>query len=201
MLITIVAASTLPVTVAEAVQHCRAPENGDDDALIERALRAAIDYVQNHTTLVLAPTTFQYRLDQWGCEPIKLPRAPVRDVSAITYLDADGAEQTVNASYYSWDLTPDGAAIHFADTFSAPELRARRSGTVRITFEAGYDDPAASGSGDDPNLQLPELLKICVLMLTSHWYEHREAVSFDESHPVVLAAQSILDSPGIRIYR
>lgn len=199
MLITIAAPTTFPVTVAEASDHCRAPDNGDDNALVLRALKAAIDYVQRETNLILAPTTLQYRIDAWPCGGLILPKAPVRDVRAISYLDADGNEQTVADDQYYWDPVPEGAVVRFGDLFSAPALQPRRSGGVRIEFDAGFDDPGASASGDDPNLILPETLKIAVLMLTQHWYDNRGVVSFEPSHAVVLSAMSLLAQQ--RIYR
>lgn len=162
--ITILAATTLPVTLDEAKAHLRVDHDDENDK-IETELKASVEYVQTHTTLILAPTTLQCRLDDWpNCNEFTLPRGPVRDVTDFTYVDEDGIEQTVSTADYSWVLTDEGATITFGEDFDAPTLKSYRKGTVRVTFEAGFDDPAASGSGDDPNFKLPYLLRVAILM-------------------------------------
>lgn len=203
MLLTLVAATSLPVTLEEAKAHLRV-DHSSEDAVVERALRAAVAYVEQHTSLVLAPTTLQLRLNEWSWDclsrnEIHLPRAPVRDVTAVTYLDENDDEQTVDVADYSWERTPEGATILFDDGWSAPNLHARRKGAVRITFDAGFDDPAGSGSGDDPALEMPPTLPIAVLMLTGWWYERREAAGPDQTHPTIMAVEAILAQ--VRVYR
>jgi uncharacterized phiE125 gp8 family phage protein len=204
MLFTITAATSFPVSVEEASIHCRAPENGDDEAIVEGCLKAAVDFVQRHTSLILAPTTIQERLDDWpsNCNTgsdIVLSRGPVRDVTDIEYLDEDGTLQAMTSFDYSWERTPEGATITFNDDVTLPDLHATRKGSVRITFEAGYDDPNLTGSGDDPSLAIPETIRQTILMLTSFYYENREAVSKDQLHTVPMAAEMMLNQN--RVFR
>src|SRR3990172_7803964 len=115
MLITITPATSLPVTVEEAREYCRAPENGDDDVLLDGILRAAVEYAQNHCSVIFAPTTMQHRRDDWPsgwCCEIDLPRAPVRDVASIEYVDEDGAVQEVSALDWTWKRTPEIGRAH-----------------------------------------------------------------------------------------
>lgn len=193
-------ATTFPVTLAEASEHCEAPGNGDDNARVLRSLKAAIEYAERRTGLAFARRSYEYRLDEWPCTPeVLLPIAPVIDVLSVTYLDEGGDEIEIADDDWTWERTSDGATIVFGVDFDRPTLEDRRRGAVRISFEAGFDDPAESGSGDDPDLKLPETAKLAVLMLTAHWYENREAVSFQESFPVVVSANSLLDQ--MRVYR
>lgn len=206
MLIIVTAATTLPVTVAQAVTHCRAPEAGDDNVLIERALRAAVEYVEQQTCLVLQPTTLEYRMGCWpywsggfrrGHE-IDLPKKPVRDVVSVEYLDADDNLQTVATTNYSWRDTTEGAIVRFKNDYSFPVLSTENDEPVRITFIAGFDDPAASGSGDDPNRTLPQRAVEAVLLKTELGYE-RGGHSDDAAKQIMAALGSLLGQ--LRIYR
>lgn len=205
MLVAVTAATALPVTVEEAREWCHGPENGDDDTVIEVLLRTAIEFVEEKTGLALSARTFQYQLDGWPCWGrdnygiITLPRAPVRDVTDVEYIDEDGALQTVATDNWSWSRSDQGAYVWFSESYSFPSVKDRALGTVRITFDAGYDDPETSGSGDDPNLALPFRARAALRMLTSHWYENREAVSKDLMHPVVLSAEALMSQ--LKVYR
>lgn len=201
----VTAATTLPISVADARLQLAGPENGDDDAKIERALRAAIEFVEQATGLALSPQTLEYRLDTWplwcagyrrGYE-IDLPRKPVRDVVSIEYLDADNNLQTVAGANWSWRHTPEGATIRFLNTYSFPTLYVDSKETVRITFDAGFDDPEASGSGDDPNLALPPSAIEAVLLKAELLYD-RGAMSGDQAQQIEKALSSILGT--LRVY-
>lgn len=204
--IVIEAATTYPVSEAEATAYARAPENGDDAEQIGMAMKAATEFVQKHTNLTLQPTTFEERFCAWPFYAgvprylgiIPLSRVPVRDVEAVKYLDTDGNEQTVDEANWYWRRTSEGAEIRFKNNYSFPTVYDDDPEPLRVTYSAGYDDPTASGSGDDPNLALPETSRLVVLMLTSHWYEHREAAMAGETHAVVMGAKAILDS--IKVY-
>lgn len=208
MLITLIAATTVPVTLVQARAHVRAPENGDDDELVNRALHAAIAYAEQKTSLAFAPATYEYRLNEWPCygyqngrltNIIDLPLHPVRDVVEIAYLDENGVEQTIDEANWFWVRTPEGARVRFKSSYSLPTLYEEGDQQVRITFEAGFDDPAESGSGDDPALDLPPTLPIAVLMLTEHFYEHRGIVDAAEHYPLVTAADELLAK--LKVYR
>lgn len=159
------------------------PDENDHDQVVERALRAAIEFVEKRTSRALVPTTYVWSQDYWqnegpcagefiGACVLALPRGPVRDVIEVSYLDEDHAEQIVAEADYTWQARHDGAEIVFDDDFTEPSL-STRPGAVRVQFDAGYDDPATSGSGDDPNLHLPAQAELAVMMLTAHWFQHR----------------------------
>jgi hypothetical protein len=103
---------------------------------------------------------------------------------------------------YTWERSSEGARLEFVSDFSLPDLKAGRRGVVRITFDAGFDDPTQSGSGDDEDLKLSDDYKLCVLALASHFYNNREAVGDPGAGAQVavpMHCQSMLDQ--LRIYR
>lgn len=194
MLITVTAASALPVSVKDAGDQlgmCEA-ELADHGSLVERLIRSAASLVEAEAAITLQPTDFEQRLDSWPCGPMALETGPVRDVAEIAYLDADGNEQPLSASDWDWEPTSEGAVVWLRSGFAAPELQQLRRGAVRIRFAAGFNDPAASEG--DPRLDLPERARLAVLVLVAHWFRNREA----EGSPT-RAADRLINS--IRVYR
>lgn len=184
----------LPVTLAEAREHCRAPEDGTDDTLVERALRAAVSFFQDRTSLFLVPTEAQYRLDDWPCqEDLLIPYAPVREVRSIKYLDENNVEQTLAEANWTWERRDDGALISWSQLGEIPALSNTRRGAIRVDFQVGHDDPEDSGSGIDPAYTLPADAKICILMLTSHWYESRGLAVSEQINQVPMAVETLMN--------
>lgn len=199
MLIVLTDAQSLPVSATQMIAHCRAPEDGTDDDLLEAYQKAAVAYVEKHCGIVLQPKELQYRINCWPCGGIEIPAAPVRDVSKIEYLDENGILQEIDDSNWTWARTADGAVISFSSDYSLPELVEDQRDRVRVTFTAGFDDPSATGSGDDPAYTLPRQVVVLVLMLTSYWYDQREPVTKDGGFKLPLAAEAILAQ--LRVYR
>lgn len=187
-----------PIDVPSARSRLRMDAT-DEDVDLDRLIRTSAEVLEKHTGLVMGPTSFEYRADAWpACMEIKLPAAPVRDVSAVVYLDEDEAEQTLPASDWSWERTHEGATITLATGFSNPTVL-ERAGAIRVRFTAGFDDPSESGAGDDPDLVLPATAEMAMLFLVGHWNEHRESVAEGAMNHVpetfdLLASQ-------LRIYR
>lgn len=200
MLIPIAAATGLPVTIEQARAYCRAPENGDHDDQIMIALAAAVAFLENQAGVRLAPQTLQYRVDDWpGGTDVEIPAHPVRDIREVAYLGADGIEYLTADADWDWDFTAGGAVLRFVDGFAAPDLKPNRPGRVRITFDAGFDIPGESGSGDDPRLRLPPGAKAAVMMLTKHWYENPEGVASDPQNPIAVGTERLIAQ--FKVYR
>jgi len=180
MLKLITAATTLPVSVARAKERLRIDEPDDDDD-IEALIRAAMGVFEGRTNLVLQPSDWEVRLDRWPTcvdRCIFIPLAPARDVTGVSYIDEDGTEQSVAQSGDSWlwERTTEGALVWFSDAYTLP-IAATQPQAVRVQVSAGYDDPATSGSGDDPELVLPPQAELALLFLVGTWFESRESVA------------------------
>lgn len=189
--------SGLVVSVEDAKAHLIV-EHGDDDALIEGYIEAAQLVVEDQTQRMLRPGTFELRLDGWY-EPLCIPIVPIRDVTAIAYLDSDHDEQLLAGSDWSFETTPNGAEIWFADTFDAPTLSSRNL-PVRVRFSAGYDLEVASGSGDDPETSPDRRARQVILQIVAHWYAVREPVTVGNVvNEIPLAAERLMEQ--MRIFR
>lgn len=199
MLIVLTDADSLPVSAEQMIAHCRAPEDGTDDDLLEAYQRAAVAYVEKHCGIVLQPKEMQYRINCWPAADFEIPATPVRDVSKVEYLDENGILQEIDEANWTWTRTAEGARITFKSDYSLPELIEDQRDRVRVTFTAGFDDPSATGSGDDPAYTIPRQADVLIKMLTSYWYEQREPVTKDGGFKLPLAAEAILAQ--LRVYR
>jgi uncharacterized phiE125 gp8 family phage protein len=146
------------------------PPAHEDDLLIEIYLRAARQSVEKYTERVLVPTGLEYAVDRFPCGALKLPGAPLREVTGITYIDRDEVEQTLDPGAYS------------VDAYSEPGWLLVKAGTawpsaacvvnaVKIQYTAGYDGP--DSVDEHP---LPSPLQSAVLLTLGHLYENRESV-------------------------
>jgi uncharacterized phiE125 gp8 family phage protein len=197
MLKQIEAAGSKPVTIEELKAHCRI-DGSDEDAPLGIFLDSAIEFVSQRTGLALAPATYRNdSSDWWNC--LFLCVAPVREITSISYLDENGASVAIDPNLYRWERTDEGAKIEFLSSFIRPSVAAERSDAVQVEFDAGFDDPAATGSGDDPALVLPSRAKQAILLIAAHWYQNRESALQEDLKIAPLAAESLLAQ--LRIYR
>lgn len=198
MLKLIAAATTLAVSAARAKERLRIDE-ADDDADIEALIEAAMGVFEGRTGLVLQVSDWEWRGDRWPtCAPrcVAIPLAPVREVTGVSYIDEDGVEQSIAQSgdNWTWERTTEGAVLWFRSDFDLPTI-ANQHQAVRVQFSAGYDPPAQSGSGDDPELVLPPQAELALLFLVGTWFESRESVAkaqaFDVPHTFDLLIEKL----------
>ena len=100
-------------------------------------------------------------------QAIPLPLGPVQSVSSVTYLDSAGASQTLSPSLYV--LTGSGDRPWQVEQAYAAAWPGTRGGPATVTarFVAGYASMA----------DVPEQLRLAIMLLTSHFYENREPVN------------------------
>lgn len=153
------------------------------DAHLNALIGAATEHVEQYTRRSLITQTWRLTLDAFPCEII-LPRPPVQSVNSITYVDDDGATQTLSSSLYQVCLESSPARIVPAYNEVWPTVR-NIPEAVQVTYVAGYG--AASTN-------VPEQFKQVILLLVGHWFEHREAiVSGTSAAEVPLGAIHLMD--------
>ncbi len=104
-------------------------------------------------------------------------------MASVTYLDDEGAIQTVSTGDWFFDLTGGGAEIGFVSSWSPPwPLMIYRSGRIRVAFRAGYDDPETAGS--DSAYTRPPEVDLALLFLIGAWNDNREAVVAEQRYDV-----------------
>lgn len=153
-----------PVSRAMVKAHLRV-EHTDDDALIDIYIAAETSYAEDFTGRAFVSQTWVYSQDAFPgeCEPqvIELPLGKIISVDAVKYLDADGAEQTLDAALYDVDIASAPARIALAANASWPTTYDGLSG-VRVTVTAGTEDTGVSPSTPDvlKDIQLAIMLRV-----------------------------------------
>ncbi|WP_425404618.1 head-tail connector protein [Hwanghaeella sp.] len=147
MLRLVTAPAAEPVSLEEAKEWLYV-EHSDDDALISSLIRSARQEVERMTRRKLISQTLAQVLPCFPCGEIILEAAPVDAASVVvTYLDADGAEQTLNAPRVFerngvtrvWPNVNDG----WPETLEGADA-------VTVEFTAGWSDVAALEADAEP---------------------------------------------------
>lgn len=154
-----------PVTRDMVKAHLRV-EHDDHDALIDTYIAAETAYAEDFTGRAFVAQTWDWIQDAFPGECdvpqfIRIPKANVTAVSAVYYLDADGAEQTLDAARYDVDLSGDYARVVLAANASWPTTY-DGANAVRIRFTAGSEDSGVSPSTPDvmKDIQLAIMLRV-----------------------------------------
>ncbi len=158
----VTAVTSDPVSLAEAKAHLRVTE-GDEDALIVSYLIAARQYVEDYTGRQLSLVTYDFKMDDELCSEIVLPRPPLVSVTSVTYVDINGATQTLSSSLYRVDTGILFGRIVPAYQATYPSVRVQPD-AVTVRFQAGYS-------------QIPEPIRMAILLLVGQWYDNRSAVT------------------------
>lgn len=131
--------ATEPVSRAEAKRWLRIDDDvTDHDDEIDQLVSEARARAERVTGRALVTQTWKLRLDRFPCYDgavfVNLP--PLASVSSITYVDTDGATQTLSAALYQVDAYSQPGRIAPAYDESWPDTREQLN-AVTITFVAG----------------------------------------------------------------
>ena len=148
-------AAAEPVTLADAKNHLRVSDAGDD-ALIAGALAAAVRAIEARAGLAVMTQGWRLALDAAPEETLILPLAPVQSVDAVAVSGV-----AVDLSAYEVAVGAPGR-LRVAAPWPAP---ASPIGDITVDFTAGFASAA----------DVPAPLKQAALMLTAHFYENRES--------------------------
>ena len=165
----ITAPTSEPITLAEAKANLRVVFD-DEDTDIERMIRASRQMAEERMNRALMPQTLAFAADGFGCA-LRVPRPPLIEIDSLKYIDTDGAEQTMPDTGYLVDGFADPPTISAAPGTSWPATRAQ-SGAVVVQYQAGYADAAS----------VPEPIRQWMLLAINAFYEHRSAVSAEQTY-------------------
>lgn len=155
-----VAPTTEPVDIEE-VKAALKIEATDDAALVERYIRAARSHVESRTGTRLVTQTLALRADDWS-DLESLPVAPVQSVSSISYVDTDGATQTLATTVYEARLYGLSPAVVLKYNQTWPTIRS--GSLITVTVVAGY------GSAES----VPDEIAQAMLLMVGDLYAFRE---------------------------
>jgi uncharacterized phiE125 gp8 family phage protein len=153
MLIVTTAATVEPVTLTEAKAQLR--ETGTaNDTMIGALITAAREAVELETGRALAAAAYRWASTDAMAEVMRLPLWPVATLTAVSYEDADGARQTMDAADYSLDADRAQVTLELPDFGINPSF----SFTVSPT-------------------NIPVALKQAILLIVADLYANTEATS------------------------
>jgi uncharacterized phiE125 gp8 family phage protein len=163
--------SVLPI--AQFTDHLRVGTGFDDDGVqdgvLETYLRVAIAAVEARTSKVLIERDYSWTLSAWrdfGSQT--LPVAPVSEITSLTLVDRSAVETVIDTDKYLLDTDTHGPRI-VSSSFVLPSISV--GGKAKIEFTAGY------GASWDA---VPADLAHAVMLLASHYYEHRHETATSE---------------------
>ena len=128
-----------PLHVDHAKQHLRI-DHTEEDVYVEGLIAAVRSECEAWRNECLVSQTLDLRLDDWPDDDIIIPRHPLASVSSITYVDTDGATQTLATSYYTADTYSRPGRIALAYQQTWPTVRGVIN-AITIRFVAGYVTP------------------------------------------------------------
>lgn len=159
-----------PITAEEQMTWSRITD-GADAAVIEKLIKAAREQCEFYTGRAFLTQTCVERFHCFPCD-FELDRAPVQSITSITYIDTDGAEQTLSPAAYDVDLYSLPARICPAYGYTWPVTYPRQNAVV-VTYVAGW------ASVDD----VPEGVKQAISLMADFKFDNPTAGSADTSLP------------------
>lgn len=156
-------ATTATLNVADASLGAQAPTtNTTSDPELSALITAARQQAELELHRYLITQTLDLYLDEFPDyderdETIYLP--PIQSVTAITYVDTDGATQTLAADQYLVDAVSQPARIVPAYGCSWPAIR-EQANAVKVRFVAGYGAASA----------VPACVKQWMLVKIAEWH-------------------------------
>ena len=175
--VTVAAPATEPVSVANAKAHARI-DGTDEDTLIPFYIAAARDHVELYCGVRFAERTGVALKAESFDDFAILPEAPVTAVTGITYIDTEGATQTLSTDVYEVRNQGLDCSIVLKYNQVWPSIQAGS----RITVTATIGSATVPGS-----------VTAALLLMFAHLYANREAVSVGAGVVAVQMPMAVAD--------
>jgi uncharacterized phiE125 gp8 family phage protein len=150
-----------PVTLAEAKDHLRL-EGADDDTYVSALILTTRQHVEKVCWRGLVTQTREVVLDRFpDCAEMELPGGNLGTITSVAYVDANGAEQTLDPDTYEADTVSEPGRLLLAYGQSWPSTRCQWN-AVRVRYTVGW-----------AVADVPAPIKHALLLLIAHLYEQR----------------------------
>lgn len=153
-----------PVSLPLAKAHLRI-DHDTEDALILTWIKAAREYAELYTGRRFVTQTVLMKLSCWPHDRlIRLPFGPddITEITAFTYLDSNGVEQTLTGADYQVELSASPPVIYPLPYAVWPPLELDRLYPISITMTVGANPPS-----------VPAAVKSAMLLAMAYWEENR----------------------------
>jgi uncharacterized phiE125 gp8 family phage protein len=160
-------ATTYTDNIADSSLGAGAPStNTTDDPLLRMLITSARQAAETELHRYLITQTLDAYFDAFPDEsPYEIRLPPLASVTSITYVDTDGASQTLAANQYSVDAKTIPARITPAYGVSWPSTR-EQNNAVTVRFVSGY------GAAAD----VPQCIRNWMLMRIKTLYDTRDQI-------------------------
>lgn len=189
MALTLLAAPAVePVTLAEAKAHLRV-DASNEDVLIGSLLLTSRLHIEAALGLAMITQSWRLYLDRWPLgDTVELPLAPLQSVTAARVKTSAIVTETLAPTSDLVDLASRPPRLVW-NSAVRPDPGVAANG-IEIDFTAGFGADGAS---------VPAPLKHAIIMLTAHWYEHRDPVEVGANDARIPDAVSDLIQPFRKI--
>lgn len=175
-----------PVSLDEVKAHLRI-DGVQDDVLLSSLILTSRLHVEAALGLSLITQGQKWTLDWWpdhGDGAVELPVRPVQSVTAINIRDASGTANAVSGDLYELDgACAPARLLRKAGEWPRP---GKKHNGIEIDLLTGYGAVASD---------VPEPIRLALLQLVAHWYEHRDPVEIGSSKTSVPDAVSEILQP------
>lgn len=188
--------ATEPVTLIEAKSHSRF-DDAASDADIAAYLIAARESIERTCSLAMIEQEWDLLIDNaWPCvasryscgapQEIEIPLAPLRSITSISYVDADGITQILAADQYrlvrSGLYNKRGLVVPVYGV-SWPAVRYQLE-AISVRFKSGF--------GTEPG-DVHEPVRQAIKLLAAHYCENREPINIGSAvTPIPLTISNLL---------
>ena len=178
----VTAASTYPVTLAEAKLHLRV-DSTDEDTLITALITAATEMCEQKTGRAIMQQTWDVTLDEFPTY-FELTRVPVQTVTYVKYYDTDGVLQTLSSALYTVSSADDFGFGKITPVYGTlwPATREHNE-AVAVRYVAGYTNAAA----------VPEPIKAWIKLMINTMFDNRETESYSSRAVSTTVQMSFVD--------
>lgn len=166
-----------PVTLEEAKEHLRVTDT-NSDSYIQGLIAAVCDQVESQTGRTLITTEYLWKMDAFTLFNYSLyvPKSPLQNVSAITYIDTNTSTQTWGSTYYTVDIYSLPGRITPAYLQIWP-ITLYLPNAITIQFTAGHSSHLGG---------IPESLKHGLKFLISHYWANRQETVISEGRVMLV---------------
>ena len=206
-----------PITLADVKAHLRI-DTGDEDALLQSLILTSRLHIEVALGLALIQQTWSCFFDRWpalqdargaplqpagvvftvadprarldaASDAVMLPIHPIQSVDAIRVYAEDGTFAALPLDGFSIDRASNPARVvrQFSTATPTP---GRRVNGIELSVTAGF--------GPNPS-DVPASIRLALLMLVAHWYEHRDPGEIGSAAAKVPQLISALLSPYLPV--
>jgi uncharacterized phiE125 gp8 family phage protein len=177
-----------PLSLSDVKAHLRI-DNSAEDVLLSSLMLTSRLHVEASLNLALITQSWMMVLDRWpACDFVEIPMSPLQAINEVRVKTSANTVVAVPATTYLVDIASKPPRLVW--NMVARTDPGIKAGGIEIDFTAGFGSTGAS---------VPSPLKHALLLLTAHWYEHRDPVEIGSSAARIPEAVSDLIQPFRKI--